>query len=226
MKKIEYFLHQTIDKLKNSIYNRFIHKSGEVMDFLQDDELTLLLAEVKEGSKRDEAFAKLAQYYEPMMRSRVVPVFAGTADVSEAMQEAHIALHSAALTYNAEKCRGVTFGLYAGICVCNRLKSLLRKKQRELAHAEQFTSGEELGALSGVESFLVTRDLCERVMKAAASVLSEFEFQVFRLSFEGYATRDIAKRLGRTPKAVDNAKARISRRLKDRSDIRMILSDI
>ena len=141
------------------------------------------------------------------------------------MQEASIALHSAAITYDSEKCDGVTFGLYAGVCVSNRLKSLLRKNAREydtevISETEKIASGHDL------ESYVVTRDLCERVMRTAKSLLSDFEFEVFRMGFERYSTKDIALELGRTPKSVDNAKWRISKRLSESREICDILSNL
>ena len=142
------------------------------------------------------------------------------------MQEASIALHSAAVTYDTEKCNGVTFGLYANVCISNRLKSLYRKVQRESMRNDSFAEPDEAVSDSDVESFIVTRDLCDRVMSTAKVILSEYEYEVFHLSFMQYATKDIAKKLGRTPKSIDNAKRRISERLRANREIREILFDL
>jgi hypothetical protein len=47
----------------------------------------------------------------------------------------------------------------------------------------------------------------------------------YRLEFEGYTTKDIALKLGKTPKSVDNAKARIAKRLRTSNEIRSILTE-
>ena len=203
-----------------SIYNH-----GVLMKFLKEVELSVIIDAIKSGRDADAAFAELAIRYAPMMRGRVLSMFSEQAEIDEAMQEAHIALHDAALTYDADKCSGVTFGLYSGICVCNRLKSHLRRLKRESAIMDKFSEADEESADCDVESFVATRDLCQRVMSVAEGMLSELEYSVFRLEFEGYTTKDIAMKLSRTPKSVDNAKARIAKRLSTSEEIRGILTE-
>ena len=201
----------------------YIH--GVTMKFLKEAELSAVIDMIKCGIEPDSAYAELAVRYMPMMRGRVLSMFSDADEIAEAMQEAHIALHNAALTYDADKCSGVTFGLYAGVCVCNRLKSYLRRLKSESAKLDKFSEAEESRADCDVESFIATRDACQRVMSVAEGVLSEYEYCVFRLQFEGYTTRDIALKLGKTPKSVDNAKSRISKRLSSSSEIRSILAE-
>ena len=195
------------------------------MKFLKEVELSAILESIKSGVESDAAYAELVVRYAPMMRGRVLSMFSEPSEIDEAMQEAHIALHDAALAYDAEKCRGVTFGLYAGICVCNRLKSHLRSKSRENAKVDKFSEADGEAADCDIESFLATRDMCQRVMNIAEGLLSELEYAVFRLEFEGYTTRDIALKLGKTPKSVDNAKTRIAKRLRTSNEIRSILAE-
>ncbi|MBQ8380411.1 MAG: sigma-70 family RNA polymerase sigma factor [Clostridia bacterium] len=189
-------------------------------------EISELLEAIKKGEGRDEAFSALEERYMPLMQKRVAQYFAASGSTSEAMQEARIALHSAALSYDADKSGTVTFGLYAGICIANRLKSMLRESARRSERETPYSETERIASGVDLESFIAARDLCARVMDVARSVLSEFEYEVFRLSFEQYTTKDIAGKLQREPKAVDNAKFRISSRLRDNERIRDILSDI
>lgn len=195
------------------------------MDLMQNEELNELLSRVKCAGSMNAAFSELVIRYTPMMRSRVLSMFGDSFDFNEAMQEASLALHDAAKSYDSEKCEGVTFGLYASVCVCNRLRSLLRKKRRDNSHSECFKLSDEVASGADVENFVANRDLCERVLKSSSSVLSELEYEVFSLELEGCSTREIALRLSRSPKSVDNAKARIAKRLKLHDDIRRILSD-
>ena len=199
---------------------------GVAMHFMNNLELNELLSMIRSGVSADPAFAELLARYTPLLRSRVAAFSFSESEFSEAMQEASIALHSAALTYDPEKCDGVTFGLYAGVCVSNRLKSLLRKNARESMSTEVISETERIPSGHDLESYIVTRDLCERVMRTAKGLLSEFEFDVFRMGFERYSTKDIAEKLGRTQKSVDNAKWRISQRLRVSREICEILSNI
>ena len=195
------------------------------MDNLKNRELSELITLISRADTADDAFAELVARYMPLLKSRVLRYVQQSVDVSEAMQEAQIALHSAAVTYDPDRCNGVTFGLYADICIANKLRSMLRQRARvsekeSLVDTERVTSGVD------VESFIATRAMCERVMSIARTQLSEYEFEVFRLTFERYTTRDIAARLGRSAKSVDNAKHRISKNLRENKEICEILLDI
>ena len=196
------------------------------MGLLNKCELSELLSIMKSGGQSDEAFSELLSRYMPLVRSRVATYFSNNSNDPEAIQEATVALHSAALTYDSEKCEGVTFGLYAGVCISNRLKSLIRQNAKESAVTNTISESEKLTSGHDLESYIATKDLCARVMSAARSVLSDYEFEVFRMSFERYTTKDIAEKLGRTPKSVDNAKNRISKHLRENRVICEILSKI
>ena len=195
------------------------------MDSLRDNELFSIIERVKIKETADEAFSLLLERYSPLLKRRVSDYFAFSDDKAEAMQEATVALHSAALTYEQSKYEVITFGLYASICISNRLKSLLRKKAREADKSEFVSDADRISSGVDLESYIVTKDVCERVMKQARALLSDYEYDVFRMSFERYTTRDIASALGKTQKSVDNAKFRISKRLRTDSDICDILSE-
>ena len=185
-----------------------------------------LLSLIKSGVNTDEAFHALVLRYEPLMRKRVFSYFSKDGAVEEAMQEARIALLSAAVSYDIEKSDSVTFGLFAGICIENRLKSLIRESAKRSEREELTSDAERIKSGVDLESYIATKDLCARVMRVASSLLSEFEYEVFRLSFERYATKDIADKLAKDSKAVDNAKVRISKKLRSEPRICEILSII
>ncbi len=196
------------------------------MDSFKDKETNELIRAVKCGNDADEAFAELVLRYAPLIGKCVRAYFGNLSDVSEATQEARIALHDAARSYDFSKSDGVTFGLYAEICISNRLKSELRKNTRKSGKTEFHPEMENVISVSGFELAVAARDICERVMLVARSVLSDFEYEVFRMSFERYSTKDIAAELGRTSKSVDNAKFRISKRLRENKEICDVLSNI
>ena len=194
------------------------------MDSIKNAEVSELICMVRGGKFSNEAFAELLDRYKPLLKKRITTYFSSNSvDETELFQEASIALHSAAMTYDSDKCDGVTFGLYASVCISNRLKSLIRSRLRDVEKSDDFSSLEKISSGVDVESFVVTRDVCDRVMNEARMLLSDFEYEVFRLGFERYTTRDIARSLGKTAKSVDNAKFRISQSLRKSKTIRDIL---
>lgn len=194
---------------------------------IRNAEVTELIHMVRGADFADEAFAELINRYTPLLRARIATYCGASAsEESELMQEASIALHSAAVTYDSGKCDGVTFGLYASVCISNRLKSLIRKKHRDANQSDDISDLERLVSGVDVENSIVTTDVCERVMKEAKELLSDFEYEVFRLGFERYTTKDIAQSLGKSAKSIDNAKFRISQSLRKSKTIREILLDV
>ena len=194
------------------------------MSELTQIQLDELLSAVKNESTRNEAFSELASRYKPLIEKKVRSLFGSGADSSEATQEAHLALLSAALSYDSERCDGVTFGLYASVCIVNMLRSYLRSRRRVSERSESLES-DKLYVRHDVEGFLTRKELCARVMHIASEVLSDFELAVFKLQLEGYPTREIAQKLDRSAKSIDNAKNRISTRLRANGEICRILSD-
>jgi RNA polymerase sporulation-specific sigma factor len=65
-----------------------------------------------------------------------------------------------------------------------------------------------------IERRLVERETFDRLLRSARELLSDYEYSVLLLHIQGYKTAAIAKALGRTPKSVDNAKARLFRHLR------------
>jgi len=197
------------------------------MDSIKNAEVSELIRMIREGSFSNEAFSELLKRYTPLLKKRIVTYFGcAGADESEPMQEASIALHSAAMTYDADKCDGVTFGLYASVCISNRLKTLVKKKLKDIDNSDDFSSLERVASGINIEYSVVARDVCDRVMNEAKLLLSDFEYEVFRLGFERYTTKDIALYLGKSSKSVDNAKFRISKRLRESQIIRDILLNV
>ncbi len=180
------------------------------METQDNKELHLLILKCRDGD--EEAFSSLLTQYTPMIR-KVISGFAdGAYDKDELFSEGCIALHSAVMRYNLGQ-EDVTFGLYARICIHNRLVDLIRKSKSQPQILPY--DGEELADTDSIEAGLANREAIELIMKGASHLLSEYEYSVLMLHIQGYKTQDIAERLARTPKSVDNAKARLFKRLRD-----------
>lgn len=179
------------------------------MDVYRNTEISELLLLCRQHD--DEAFDELVRRYTPMMRKVISGFDSHSADYSELFSEACVALHVAAGRFDLSQSE-VTFGLYARICVRNRILDLLRAadgdKNITSFDVEMMAEGES------VEAKIADREEFEIILGSAKRLLSDYEYSVLLLHIQGYKTAAIAKALGRSSKSVDNAKARLFRRLR------------
>ncbi len=160
----------------------------------------------------DDAFDELVRRYTPMIR-KVVSGFATSAyDADELFAEGCVALHIAAQRYDLLQDE-VTFGLYARICVRNRILDMLRRAENEQSLSD--VDVEQVTDEDSVEERLVDRETFDRLLASAKGVLSDYEYRVLLLHIQGYKTAQIAAMLSRSAKSVDNAKSRLFRRLRE-----------
>lgn len=184
-----------------------------------DKTLSSLLREIRLGDEK--AFAALSVQYRPLAESMAAR-YAAKADAEDGLitledfrQEAGLALYRAALFYNGEQ-TDVSFGLYAKICIRNALVSLLRRvsharKMRAAVHMavslEQAPEDDPLGHLLSTEAQ-------SSIARQVAGVLSPYEMTIFEQYIAGKPPREIAERIGRPVKSVNNAVYRIKAKLK------------
>lgn len=167
---------------------------------------TLLL---KCREQDDEAFDQLVTRYTPMMRKVVSTYLSPPYDFGELFSEACVALHVAAGRFDINQ-NEVTFGLYARICVRNRIVDLLRLRDHTISEQDV----EQIYDDVDPEGELVKRETVDRILSSAKDLLSEYEYRVLLLHIQGYKTAAIADMLSRSAKSVDNAKARLFKRLR------------
>ena len=160
----------------------------------------------------DDAFDELLRRYTPMIR-KVVSLFDDVPyDSDELFAEGCVALHVAAGRYDLDQGE-VTFGLYARICVRNRILDMLRRADN--ANTDPEVDVEQVSdEADSPEQAVVDRDLFDRLLVSARCLLSAYEYRVLILHIQGYKTAAIASMLGKSAKSVDNAKARLFRRLR------------
>ena len=180
------------------------------MEKLKDFDPINLIVSVQ--GKDDAAFSELVSRYTPMINKVISEVSGTSLHTDEAFAEACVALHRAAMSYDTSKTE-VTFGLYARICVYRRLCDLVGKRKRDEIFVE--LDADKLAVESSVESRLVGKERMQGALSFARSVLSEYEYQVLLLYLQGYSTAAIAEELSKSAKSVDNAKARMIKRLRE-----------
>lgn len=185
------------------------------MDDNKSREISELILLCRQHS--DDAFDELVCRYTPMMRSVILSFNQTAFEYGELFSEACVALHTAAQRYDLEQSE-VTFGLYARICVRNRILDLLRHAESDPTLGEMDV--EQMADEGSVEEMLADREIFDRLLHSAKELLSDYEYRVLLLHIQGYKTAAIADKLSRSPKSVDNAKARLFRRLRSQiSDI-------
>ena len=162
------------------------------------------------------AFDRLAELYRPMLLAAVSSygdALAEVYDSDDLMQYALIALSKAALTYNASQSK-VSFGLYAKVCVNNSMISRARfaaRRRVNLLPIENFLS---LADTSDVSDGVVDRESAQALENLMTENLSKLEYDVLRLYASGLSSAEIATRLSKAQRSVDNAIFRARKKLK------------
>lgn len=183
-------------------------------DTVQFDEVAKLLARVRKGSSG--AFLELSEKYKPLLESEVSRYISslGDADLDDLRQGALVALYHAALSYRTDY--GVTFGLYAKVCIVNGIADALRYLAKKTADVsmESLTDDDLLGGDENPQSLMLDKEGFALALNKARAVLSDLEYRIFELYIGGYSYAEIADQIGKTEKSVDNALRRVKSKLK------------
>lgn len=174
------------------------------------------LAHLLDRVRQDDsaAFDELYQAYEPLLKSLVASYSAGCPDTDELYRAALLALYRAARSYRTEQA-GVTFGLYAKICMENALNTQCSAYQARIQkefpvspeHLERHPADDPAAAVMREEAL-------EALLSRICKVLSPYENRIWNLHMVGYRNGEIAAMLGRSPRSVENAVYRIRAKLR------------
>ena len=180
------------------------------------DTLHRLLLDVRAGDQN--AFARLYEQYLPLIDrliNRFSADFSCSEDAEDFRQEAALALYQAALAYRLDQ-QEVQFGLFAKVCMTNRLIDRLRVLDRH-ARTEVYTeeeNGEGAAADHDPACKLLDAEAVASITAVMDANLSGYERRVLKLYLSGYSAREIARVTAREEKSVTNAIYRIRRKLK------------
>lgn len=175
-----------------------------------------------------EAEECLAARYRWLVRACARPYFLVGGDSEDLIQEGMIGLLSAIRGYLPEQ--EVRFRFYGEICIRNRLRSAVRTAARDkhnpLNHALSLDpslfdegatpyvyGGTALSSTDDPEQALISREEQEARMKALHNKLSGFERSVLDFYLNGLSYVEIAERVNKSLKSVDNAIQRIRRKV-------------
>lgn len=176
-------------------------------------EILRLISEARAGD--EDAFSEISCRYEPLIESLLYRYLEGGGySIEDFRQEAEIALYQAVLSYDMTQ-SGVTFGLYAGVCLKNRIISLLREESR--AGREKRVSLSELRGENCIDTAaerdpaenVISAESCRLLLSRIRRELTPYESLVLSLYLGGCNASEIAERTGRNKKSAENAICRI-----------------
>ena len=183
---------------------------------MEKEALNACIALAQKGD--GDAFSVLLNKYDPLIKATVsrtmskMPELTDT-DAEDLHQEAVLAFYSALMTYDF-LISDVEFGLYAKVCIRNRLVSLARKQQGQVSSvAFQEEDGGE-GAVQNPEQRIVEQENYRELLRRIDTALSDLEKKVLSLYLSQVSYAQIAERLNVSEKTVDNAICRLKAKLK------------
>ena len=164
------------------------------------------------------AFERLMEMYEPMIGAALSRYVPEGADVDDARQEALAGFYRATLTFDVGQPE-VAFGLYAKICVTNALISHAReiaRRMRGAAHNLEYDDYMRYysDTHSDPAESIVERESADELVRLIRENLSPYENQVWDMYTSGISGADIAERMSKPIRSIDNALYRIRRKLR------------
>ena len=166
----------------------------------------------------NEALDLIISKYRASVEAAVSKISDSPIEREDLIQEGLIGLLAAVRSFDPS--RETAFSTYCYTCINNSLQTALRKVSRKkdvpqnivVPLEEEFINSKNT-AISAEESFLAQESVS--VLTALLEKeLSEFENEVLRMHIAGCSYKEIADKLSKTPKAVDNALQRIRKKLK------------
>lgn len=177
----------------------------------EGSKLEELISEIRNGS--ESAFSELCKSFKPLVISQVTKFFgASCPDYDDRFQDALVALYDAVTSYDLSQDK-VTFGLYAKICIRNRLISIKRKEKTTKRKSTSYVKFDKKEIREEIRRASLEK-LEEN--KEILSRLSAYERKVLLLYLNGHSYREIGLALKKSEKSVDNALFRIRSKLKKR----------
>ncbi len=183
---------------------------------LSDEELVVLS---KNGDQS--AFDELYSRYMTAIRITARAYFLVGGDEEDLCQEGLIGLFSAVNGYDKEKLSSSSFKTYASKCIKSRIINAITRARAEKHRAlndsvsiQEVIENESEGFGYSPEDKVIGEEGLAELICDIKSKLSGFEASVFELYAEGEKYTEIAQKLGKSPKSVDNAIQRIKEKTK------------
>lgn len=173
---------------------------------LTDGELAYL------AQSDENAFSEIISRYLPTVRRLARVYSSNLSDQDDLVSEGLLALMNSVKTYDRQK--EASFSTYASVCINNRMRNLLKKSDR-ISKREESIEDKSIALPTTPESILIDREIISQAIEDINN-LSSLEKEVFTLYIHGESYSGIAKKLSTSTKSVDNALARVRKKLRQK----------
>lgn len=188
------------------------------------DEDLVILSKQGNGTATDYIIEK----YKNFVKSKARTYFLIGADKEDIIQEGMIGLYKAIRDYDSQRLS--SFRGFAELCITRQIitaiKTATRQKhiplnsyislnkaayddESERMLIDLISENEKLNP----EEIMITKERLGSVLKKMSSVLSKYEWKVMNLFLDGKSYVEIAKKLGKSEKSIDNALQRIKKKV-------------
>ncbi len=190
------------------------------MDYIHllDDELCCL---AKEGDNN--AYNVLEQRYKGLIIKLARSFFIYKGGEEDLVQEARLGFLGAVRSYNKKS----QFPAFAKLCIKNSIISAIRKNNKittKLLNLSISLSGNEdddidkseiIASFDDPEMEYINKESLKELTKKVTLSLSDLENEILNLYLSGLSYLDVAKKLNKNEKSVDNAIQRIRKKIKN-----------
>ena len=194
-------------------------------DNVSDEELIVLL---RDGETRITDY--IIEKYKDLVRRKTKSMYILGADHDDLLQEGMIGLFKAIRDYDAG--RDASFYTFAELCITRQVYTAVQASNRKkhsflntyvsLYEGKDAKDDEPLELIQALvsndtrnpEEMVIDRENLEHLENCIEQELSPFEQQVLELYLTGMSYTEIARVLGKTDKATDNAMQRVKAKIK------------
>ncbi len=164
----------------------------------------------------------LIDKYKSLVRTKARALYLAGGDHEDLIQEGMLGLFKAVRDYRPEK--EAAFSTFAGLCIDRQMYSAVASSQRQkhqplnsFVSLSEPVSEQELRLVDEEtpEEIMISRENLQGMHERIKERLSRFEYQVLELYLKGYDYTQIAEKLGKQPKAIDNALQRIRNKVRE-----------
>lgn len=194
-------------------------------DEYTDEQLVQMIRQ--NSSQADDMMDYIMEKYKPLVRKRANAMFLIGGETEDLIQEGMIGLFKAIRDYREDQ--GCMFGHFAEVCVnrqvCTALTASNRKKHAPLNSYVSFSAdeGENEGLIEELlgggnesenpERMIIEQEIWQEFRQNLWKELSTMEQQVLTRYLDGLSYTEIAQKMEKTPKSIDNALQRIRQKI-------------
>lgn len=185
----------------------------------------VLIRRCRQGDRT--ALECIMEKYKPLVIKKARSMFLIGGETEDLIQEGMIGLFKAVQDFDPD--RETSFYRFSKLCIDRQIYSAVtsagRKKHSPLNGYVSLSDSEELEweerwrrpSVSAVspEEALINRERMEMIQEKLGERLSSLEWSVLKLFLEGYSYAQMADKLGKKEKSIDNALRRIKGKLQD-----------